>query len=87
MLADEGLVRTTGEGSPTAPDLEHVGIPPTISALLDARLAGLPPEERSVLQRASVMGRLFSWTGVLELSPVEEQPVVGRPSSHWCDEG
>ena len=51
--------------------------PPTINALLDARLEGIPGGERAVLQRASVMGKLFSWAAVSELSPEEDRPLVG----------
>ena len=35
-------------------------MPPTINALLTARIEALPPREREVLQTASVVGRFFS---------------------------
>ena len=45
------------------------GLPPTIEALLAARLDSLEPVERGVLERASVVGKEF-WRGaVAELSP------------------
>jgi predicted ATPase/class 3 adenylate cyclase len=51
----------------------EVSIPPSIHALLAARLDRLEPEQRAVLERASVIGREF-WRGaVIELSPEEEQ--------------
>ncbi len=65
---------TLNEG--TAVDLP---IPPTIGALLAARLDRLPEAERHVLERASVVGRTF-WTGALtELLPDSElRDVAGR---------
>jgi class 3 adenylate cyclase/tetratricopeptide (TPR) repeat protein len=71
MLVDEGaLRRQNGEwkGDPT-----ELTIPPTIHALLAARLDRLEEEEREVLQRASVIGRVFWWGAVSELSPKSEQ--------------
>jgi predicted ATPase/class 3 adenylate cyclase len=47
-------------------------IPPTIHALLAARLDRLPAEERAVLERAAVAGRDFTRRGVLQLSPENE---------------
>ncbi|MBA2725383.1 MAG: AAA family ATPase, partial [Actinobacteria bacterium] len=42
-------------------------VPPTIQALLAVRLDGLPPEERRVIEAASVIGRRFSLEAVVEL--------------------
>jgi len=51
-------------------------VPPTIQALLAARLDRLQPLERAVLERAAVVGRDF-WRGaVAELSPEDERPTV-----------
>lgn len=77
MLVDEGLLRRNeGQWVPVR-DLASFDIPPTIHALLDTRLEGIPRGERAVLQRASVMGKLFSWSAVAELSPDEDRPLVG----------
>ena len=43
------------------------GLPPTLEAVLAGRLGGLDPAERSVLQRAAVIGREFSFGGVAAL--------------------
>ena len=52
-------------------------LPPTIQALLAARLDGLDPPERTVLQRAAVVGRTF-WSGsVVDLVPSDVRPDVG----------
>ena len=44
--------------------LADLKLPSTLTALLQARLDGLPAPERAVLQRASVVGRLF-WDGAV----------------------
>ncbi|HEX3224522.1 MAG TPA: adenylate/guanylate cyclase domain-containing protein [Gaiellaceae bacterium] len=49
-------------------------VPPTIQALLAARLDLLGDDERAVLERASVVGRFFSWDAVRELTPPELWP-------------
>ncbi len=43
------------------------GVPPTIQALLAARLDRLPPSERSTLERAAVIGKEFWRSAVVEL--------------------
>jgi class 3 adenylate cyclase/tetratricopeptide (TPR) repeat protein len=76
MLVDEGLLRREDGRWTAAGDLSSIAIPPTINALLAARLEGLSREERAVIQRASVVGRVFWWGAVAELSPASEQDVV-----------
>jgi class 3 adenylate cyclase/tetratricopeptide (TPR) repeat protein len=53
-------------------DPEHV--PPTIQALLAARLDSLPDEEREVLERASVVGLEFEWEALGELASDRRRP-------------
>jgi class 3 adenylate cyclase/tetratricopeptide (TPR) repeat protein len=50
-------------------DLTESQIPPTIQALLAARIDRLEPDERAVAERASVEGRLLHRGGVVELAP------------------
>jgi class 3 adenylate cyclase/tetratricopeptide (TPR) repeat protein len=52
-------------------------IPPTIQALLAARIDRLPSAERAVIECASVIGHEFWRSAVAELSPAEVQPGVG----------
>ena len=54
-----------------------VAVPPTIQALLAARLDQLDAAERSVLERGSVEGQVFHRGAVLALAP-DEPPVDGR---------
>jgi class 3 adenylate cyclase/tetratricopeptide (TPR) repeat protein len=59
LLVDEGrLVLKEGRWVATS-DLSDVPVPPTISALLAARLDKLPARERRLLDIASVMGQIF----------------------------
>jgi class 3 adenylate cyclase len=67
----EQMVAMLAEGKPTE-------LPPTIQALLAARLDRLEPFERAVLERAAVVGKEF-WRGaVAELSPAAERADVSR---------
>src|ERR687888_1846649 len=53
-------------------------IPDTLQALIAARIDRLPPDEKAVLQRASVIGRTFWGGAIADLTPeVEElEPVL-----------
>jgi DNA-binding SARP family transcriptional activator len=51
-------------------------VPPTLEGLLASRLDRLAAEERSVLQRAAVVGREFSRAAVVDLSPPAVAPAV-----------
>jgi class 3 adenylate cyclase/tetratricopeptide (TPR) repeat protein len=54
----------------------EIDVPPTIQALLAARLDRLAPAERDVLGRASVEGKVFHAGGVATLGPDELRPAV-----------
>jgi class 3 adenylate cyclase/tetratricopeptide (TPR) repeat protein len=66
----EQMVAMLAEGEP--PD----AIPPSIHALIAARLDRLPVEERGVLERAAIAGKFFPRSAVLQLSPEEEHADV-----------
>jgi len=51
-------------------------VPPTIQSVLAARLDRLSPDERLVIEAASVMGRLFWWEALEELLPGGLAPLV-----------
>jgi class 3 adenylate cyclase len=57
--------------------LERPGLPPTVTALLASRLDRLPPAERDVLERASVIGPEFDLAEVRTL--VEPETAPGLP--------
>jgi len=60
MLVQEGALTKEGERWTTGAGLASLEMPPTIHALLAARIERLRPEDRSVLERAAVVGRHFS---------------------------
>jgi class 3 adenylate cyclase/tetratricopeptide (TPR) repeat protein len=60
MLIDQGRLREEAEGWTAAGALGAIEAPPTIQALLAARIDHLAPGERDLLERASVIGKLFS---------------------------
>ncbi len=54
-----------------------LAVPPTIQALLAARIDRLEPEERAVLVRAAVEGKTFHRGAVAELLPERARPMLG----------
>ncbi|HSC48644.1 MAG TPA: adenylate/guanylate cyclase domain-containing protein [Gaiellaceae bacterium] len=67
----EEMVAMTDDGE------RDVAVPPTIQALLAARLDQLGPAERGVLERGAVEGQVFHRGAVVALAPDEPQ-VDGR---------
>jgi class 3 adenylate cyclase/predicted ATPase len=60
MLVDDGVVVRSGDGWALASEGPlHLRVPPTLTGVIQARLDGLSPKDRAVLQRASVVGRTF----------------------------
>jgi predicted ATPase/class 3 adenylate cyclase len=57
---------------------DHVVVPPTLRALLLARIDRLGTGERDVLERAAVQGRTFHLGAVAELLPEHERHAVGE---------
>jgi class 3 adenylate cyclase/tetratricopeptide (TPR) repeat protein len=64
----EQLVAALAEGA------EARRVPATIQALLASRLETLSPEERDVLERASVVGLEFEWDVLAQLAPDRRRP-------------
>jgi predicted ATPase/class 3 adenylate cyclase len=66
MLIEDGVIVADGQHWRVEPErLAAARVPPTLTGVLQARLDGLPPDERAVLQRASVVGRVF-WDAVVD---------------------
>jgi class 3 adenylate cyclase/tetratricopeptide (TPR) repeat protein len=65
MLIEDGVI-VAGEDhwGVELERLAEVRVPPTLTGVLQARLDTLPPAEKMLLQRASVVGRLF-WAAVV----------------------
>ena len=63
-----------------------VRVPATLTALLQARLDGLPREERDVLQRAAIVGRVF-WDDAVAALLDSREPAAGDvPAESPIDE-
>ena len=60
MLVDHGVLESHDGRWSVSGDLSGVTIPPTIHALITARLDRLEPEQRAVVERGSVVGRSSS---------------------------
>jgi tetratricopeptide (TPR) repeat protein len=69
MMIDGGLITfESGAWRPTAA-IETMAVPPTIHALLAARLDALGTDERAVIEPAAVIGHLFVRDAVRHLAP------------------
>ena len=77
MLVDEGVLQQQDGRWVLVGDLSLVSAPKTVQAIIAARLDRLPDEERAVIQRAAVVGRVFYWGAIDALSPKEARGGVG----------
>jgi len=76
MLIDDGLLRFEHGAWHSVEDLADVTIPPTIHLLLAARLDRLDSDERGVMERGAVEGKVFHSGAVTTLSPPPARPHV-----------
>ncbi len=76
MMIDDGLLRQEGGRWMPTGDFSDLAIPGTIQALLAARLDLLTPQERAVIEPASVIGLVFEEAAVEELVPDVVTPEV-----------
>jgi class 3 adenylate cyclase/tetratricopeptide (TPR) repeat protein len=84
MMVDEGLLRLEGDRWTTTSSLEGVSVPPTIQALLAARLDLLGPEERGVIEAASVAGLVFPEDALRELVSTEAAERLNAHIASLC---
>lgn len=78
MLRDDGVFAVAGTDGPgPSKEIAASTVPPTIHALVGARLDRLSPEERAVVHGAAVIGKVFSWGALLDLVPDELRSKVG----------
>ncbi|QRK12605.1 AAA family ATPase [Archangium violaceum] len=76
MLLEEGVILADGERWRVEPHrLTSLRVPPTLSGVLQARLDSLPLHEREILQRASVVGRIFWDEALAGMGRNEDLPV------------
>ncbi len=76
MLLDDGVILKGDEHwSVDSSRLTDLRIPPTLTGVLQARLDALPTAERDLLQRASVVGRIF-WDDAVSHLQTEDEPAL-----------
>ncbi len=79
MLLDRGLLTREGGVYRATGDVGELDVPETLQGLIAARLDGLVPEERRLLQDASVLGKTFTREALAALAGLEEaelEPLV-----------
>jgi class 3 adenylate cyclase len=78
MLVDERRIEKDEAGRSSVREPSTVTVPPTLHALLAARLDRLDPPERAVVEAGAVVGRSFGRGAVLELSREDDRSEVDR---------
>jgi class 3 adenylate cyclase/tetratricopeptide (TPR) repeat protein len=79
MLVAEGRLKEQAGAYRPVGELTTLAIPETLAALIAARLDGLEPSERSLLQDAAVLGQSFAMGGLVAISgrdPEAVEPVL-----------
>jgi predicted ATPase/class 3 adenylate cyclase len=73
MLLDRGVLTRENDEYRVTGSVDALEVPETLHALLAARLDGLEPAERHVLENASVLGKTFTLRGLAQVSGQDEQ--------------
>ncbi|MFN2390264.1 MAG: adenylate/guanylate cyclase domain-containing protein [Actinomycetota bacterium] len=81
MLLDRGVLVREGATYRVTGEVQALEVPETLHALIAARLDGLPPEERRLLQNASVLGKTFTREGLARMTDTDERTIEGPLSS------
>ena len=76
MLVDSGALRQEDGRWVRAESYGEIAIPPTIKALIEARLGQLRREERAAIEPASVIGMQFDAPAVASLAPEPIRPTI-----------
>jgi predicted ATPase/class 3 adenylate cyclase len=82
MLLDDGFIRLQAESGRWEIDSERLTslrIPTTLTAVLQARLGSLQPQERVTLQQAATIGHTF-WDALVQALQAANQPTVDHLS-------
>ena len=73
MLLDRGVLTREEGGYRVTGSVEALEVPETLQALIAARLDGLEPAERRLLEDASVLGKTFTVRGLASVSGTDEE--------------
>jgi class 3 adenylate cyclase/tetratricopeptide (TPR) repeat protein len=71
MLLDRGLLVPEGSTYRPTGEVESLEVPETLHALIAARLDGVRPEERKVLEDGAVLGKTFTLDALAALSGLD----------------
>src|SRR5262249_22397311 len=72
MLLDRGLLVEEGSAYQVVGQVETLEVPETLHALVAARLDGLSPEERRLVQDAALLGKTFTPASLAALTGIED---------------
>ena len=78
MLADRGALEARDDAYVLVGEVGTLDIPETLHALIAARLDVLPPEDRALVQDASVVGMTFTVEGLVAVAGLEREQVEAR---------
>ena len=79
MLLADGRLEAVGEGTyRPAGDLSSLAVPESLTALIAARLDGLEPDDRALLQDAAVLGRGFSPAALAAIAGADQATIEPR---------
>lgn len=75
MLLDRGVLERAGSVYRLTGPVEDLDVPQSLHAVIAARLDGLAPEARRVLQDAAVLGKTFTVSSLAAVSGVATEPL------------
>jgi len=78
MLADRGVLRSGQDAYELVGELGALQIPETLHALVASRLDSLAPEDRSLLQDASILGKTFTPDALAAVAGVDAGELEAR---------
>jgi class 3 adenylate cyclase len=81
MLLDRGLLVQRGNEYSLVGEIGALEVPETLHALIAARLDGLSAQERTLIQDASVLGKVFTKPAVAALTGISDAEVDGLLTS------
>jgi tetratricopeptide (TPR) repeat protein len=73
MMLDRGALIQDGPVYRPAAPIAQLEVPETLHALIAARLDGLEPQERRLLQSAAVLGKTFTRQGLATLAGLDDE--------------
>jgi class 3 adenylate cyclase/tetratricopeptide (TPR) repeat protein len=78
MLLAQGRLVPDGDVYRPVSELDDVAIPETLTALITARLDGLDPADRALIEDAAVLGQSFSVPGLAAVTLIEPATIETR---------